>query len=923
MALVAMSVSVIAAVRPAPDYLYLVIDLSDGISATNYPVTFLDAAPEGGVWPDEYKTTKLVLRKLPAGEDPLGRYTLSQPFCCGVFEVTQKQYELVMGSNPSSYKGDMRAEDKVSYNTIRGSTLGKNWPATNAVDETSFLGRIRARTGLHSLDLPTEAQWEYACRAGTTSLYNNGGSAEDDLKTLGRYYTNRKDGHGENSSGSGATTVGSYAPNAWGLYDMHGNAAEWCLDWNSGAELSGMDPRGAASGSDRIVRGGSWYTRSASDCTSSFRGGGYPTTAQNGSGFRLFCAAVAPPVEDVPIPLADLSVRWETEDFVYDGTAHGPGVTIRNDDVELSAGSDYLLEYEDNVNAGMARAILTGLGSYVGVLTNEFVIAPRRVTLMSGTQEWRYDGATHSNTMITVSGAGFVSGEGVTCGGFTEVLEVTSGTVVNDFSYTLNDGTLSSNYEITVVRGFLAILLAKLSPEEVLRPLWGTEDEGVLCTRVYNGAPQPFTVEPETTEPYHVTYSLTEDDESSYSETAPTCTHVSEGDLTVYFKFVMGDAEPYYGFGTLRIVPKEIVDEMVQPGKDAFFWDGSDKKPTVDVRFFVDGSDVCTSEDYLLSYGSKVDEDWVVTVVGMGDYCGTVTKVVPVLKRSVTPPVIRAKSYNGKSQVASVPTDSRWTIVANPGGIDAGTYTNVILRLTHPDDYRWADADETDVEIALTFSITRANNGWNQAPGIMSWAYGETPSEPTGSARYGELQIAYRREGLEVSAETNKRPSLPGSYIARFWVDESPNYAGVAVTTYKEVAFEITGTMPAGAFTQTTPVAVPHIWLEPYLAQYGDGVDYEKAGHAVGANGVPLWKSYVADLIPDDPQSRFRTFITVGADGRPIVSWSPAVNGDGIKVGERIYRIYGKVKLEDEQWTPDVDEKSGIHHFFKVTIEMP
>lgn len=254
--------------------LYLVIDLSGGPTAISYPISYLDAVPNGGVWPDEYKTTKLVMRKIPAGS--INSITVTQPFYAGVFEVTQKQYELVMGANPSCYKGDKRAVEGVSYNMIRGESAGAGWPGSSAVDATSFLGKIRARTAIDSLDLPTEAQWEYACRAGTTSDYNNGGSTEADLKTLGRYSGNQNDGRG-GYSGSGTTTVGSYAPNAWGLYDMHGNAYEWCLDWDK-------------SGSYRVMRGGSW-DYDADYCRSSSRSSLTPSFGNSSRGFRLFCSA--------------------------------------------------------------------------------------------------------------------------------------------------------------------------------------------------------------------------------------------------------------------------------------------------------------------------------------------------------------------------------------------------------------------------------------------------------------------------------------------------------------------------------------------------------------------------------------------------------------------------------------------------------
>lgn len=269
--------------------LYYVIDLSGGTTATSYPVTTLDAPP-GGVWSDEYKTTKLVLRRIEAGSYAMnGSYNvaLTQPFYIGVFEVTQKQYELVTGNNPSYYNGDARPVERVSWNTIRGNSDTHNWPNVKTVDANSFIGLIRSKTGL-PIDLPTEAQWEYACRAGTTSSYNNGGSTEADLKTLGRYSGNCNDGRGGYSQ---HTTVGSYAPNAWGLYDMHGNVWEWCLDWY-GSLVAGSDPVGLASGSYRVLRGGG-YDGDAGFCTSSYRYGYNPSDyySRYNRGFRLACSA--------------------------------------------------------------------------------------------------------------------------------------------------------------------------------------------------------------------------------------------------------------------------------------------------------------------------------------------------------------------------------------------------------------------------------------------------------------------------------------------------------------------------------------------------------------------------------------------------------------------------------------------------------
>ena len=256
---------------------FLVIDLSGGSDAERWPVSYLDAVPEGG-WTDEYKTTKLVLRRIERGtiegiNSPLGlSITIDKPYYVGVFEVTSAQHEQMTGGEG----GDGRPVREVSYDELRGAERGALYPSLTTVDETSVIGILRAKTGLATLDLPTEKQWEYACRAGTTSAYNNGGSTKEDLKTLGRYDSNGNDGRG---GFSGVTTVGSYAPNRWGLYDMHGNVSEWCLD------------RYNQERTDRVARGGS-YRDFSIHCRSGYRGNLYKSSGgYDYNGFRLSCSA--------------------------------------------------------------------------------------------------------------------------------------------------------------------------------------------------------------------------------------------------------------------------------------------------------------------------------------------------------------------------------------------------------------------------------------------------------------------------------------------------------------------------------------------------------------------------------------------------------------------------------------------------------
>ena len=283
---------------------YLVVNLNTGA------VTTSTMAPD--LSDDTCRTSELWLRRIPKGtfimgspEGEVGGYsylketqhqvTLTEDFYIGVFEITQKQYSLIQGSNPSSYQGDDRPVENVSYNTIRGtkSSGGAGWPTYgHAVDSGSFLGKLRAKTG-QTFDLPTEAQWEYACRAGTTTALNTGKNLtsmgkDSAMDEAGRYQYNQKDCKG--GYFSYYTRVGSYLPNAWGLYDMHGNVYEWCLDWYQEdlGSSAVTDPVGASSGSDRVVRGGGW-DEEALRCRSAYRHnlGPYGLYHSDLGGFRV------------------------------------------------------------------------------------------------------------------------------------------------------------------------------------------------------------------------------------------------------------------------------------------------------------------------------------------------------------------------------------------------------------------------------------------------------------------------------------------------------------------------------------------------------------------------------------------------------------------------------------------------------------
>ena len=194
--------------------------------------------------------------------ESLHEVTLSKGFFMQTTEVTQSQWIAVMGNNPSYFKAcgvDCPVE-------------GASW---NDVQE--FIGRLNENSDGEYYRLPTEAEWEYSCRAGTSFRFNTGDS-ESDLDRAGWY--------GENSGGK-THPVGLKEPNAWGLYDMHGNVWEWCRDWYGNyPEYAVSDPTGPANGAARVIRGGAWY-RPAEYCRTAYRYWYVPDYRYHYLGFRL------------------------------------------------------------------------------------------------------------------------------------------------------------------------------------------------------------------------------------------------------------------------------------------------------------------------------------------------------------------------------------------------------------------------------------------------------------------------------------------------------------------------------------------------------------------------------------------------------------------------------------------------------------
>jgi formylglycine-generating enzyme required for sulfatase activity len=232
-----------------------VLDLGEGIRLELVLVpagSFLMGSPDGEAQGED------------KGKEKQHKITLTQPFYLGKYELTQAQYQKVMGANPSKVKGNDLPVTEASWD-----------------DATAFCRKLGGLVK-RDVQLPTEAQWEYACRAGTTTAYHSG-NGEADLGKVAWY---------GNNSGRKLHPVGQKTPNAWGLHDMHGNVREFTRDWladYTGADAT--DPTGPDKGTTHVVRGGAFTTVPGS-CRAATR---RPVENLSMTGFRVMMAAPKAP----------------------------------------------------------------------------------------------------------------------------------------------------------------------------------------------------------------------------------------------------------------------------------------------------------------------------------------------------------------------------------------------------------------------------------------------------------------------------------------------------------------------------------------------------------------------------------------------------------------------------------------------------
>ena len=199
-------------------------------------------------------------------EEPVHQVRIREGFHMGKYEVTQAQWQQMMGTNPSNFKGD----------NLPVKTEGDNLPVENVSwnDAQEFIRKLNVMNDGYVYRLPTEAKWEYACRAGTTGNYAG------DVDAMAWY---------RNNSGDQTHPVGQKQPNSFRLYDMNGNVWEWCQDWYHG-KYNGAPTNGSAwesgGGQYRVLRGGSWYSY-ASFLRSAYRNRDVPSRRQDYFGLRV------------------------------------------------------------------------------------------------------------------------------------------------------------------------------------------------------------------------------------------------------------------------------------------------------------------------------------------------------------------------------------------------------------------------------------------------------------------------------------------------------------------------------------------------------------------------------------------------------------------------------------------------------------
>ncbi len=301
-------------------------------------------------------------------EGPQHRVTISRGFWMGKCEVTQEQYAQIMGENPSDFKGTNLPVEQVSWDDAQEFCR-------------KLQGRLPREMAGKTVGLPTEAEWEYACRAGTTTPFHYGDSLDASMANFDGNYPYERGREGEYRKQT--TSVGSFQPNNWGLYDMHGNVWEWCQDWKDDYPSGAItDPTGPDTGSRRVLRGGSWRNRARS-CRSANRNIYGPGRRLNYIGFRCLLACCEPAERETPSEVEQPKFKLRTRK-----TSKPP----KRDESQIAARvvtGSLVVSVEEEGRVRVDDGEWREISPEQAVTWEDVVVGEHKIEMESGESRWR------------------------------------------------------------------------------------------------------------------------------------------------------------------------------------------------------------------------------------------------------------------------------------------------------------------------------------------------------------------------------------------------------------------------------------------------------------------------------------------------------------------------------------------------------
>ena len=895
---------------------YCIINLEGNDDLGRWAIQYTNDIPSGG-WTDEYKTSRLVLRRCPAGEFYFGSdemstnlVRLTKDFYIGVFEISQGQYLRITGSSPSVGVywecGPMHPVFDVSYDNIRGAELGAEWPSSSRVDDSSFIGILRENTGL-LFDLPTEAQWEYACRAQTPTCYsysygyNPDGdymwyedNSEITIQATG--YTYRKAYMHE---------VGTKKPNQWGLYDMHGNVGEWCLDWIDGEapfrRMYGEDPVGLSWGWYRVIRGGN-YSYTADDCKSwscrTFRPGngvcyyGFRVVINDCSNepecLRRMVTSVSAhfvkPENSVFTPASgtifdgslSVSISCPTEGAVIHYTTDGTDPTI-----ESPVYRRFRITGKTTV-----KAVADIDGMLSDVVTAEYALgqcATPAISLANGAS------FAHSNQVVSIQW----DNDGVlryTLDGS----EPTAESPIYDEPFAINDSTTikakvfsDTFFDSPVVTASVTRVWETMTPPVigVAAIFTGTRTEVVISNEM-DGATifytldgsEPNSLSAKYTEPFYVT---------------DNCTIKAYAVLSDYLDSMVATAN-------VTRIWENVATPQIEASSS---FTGSKTKVSIS----------CATEGAVVRYTLNGNEPNSHSTKYTGPFY--VTNSCTVKAYAVMPDYLN-------SEVATFAIEKVWVIGDTMGKPDHGFTTG------GDGDAGWTRVTDTTApngEAMKSGAITHDQESVLETKvmgsGTLTFSWRTSCEDSGGLYDWDHAEFAVDgvvllwRDGINSWANESVRIESGGEHTVTW------TYKKDDVESDGEDVAYVAGYGWASDYTetQTTEVPVPYAWLTAHDPDVVDEYDaYEAAAKKTAANGHnKVWECYVAGISQTNETAKFTASIEM-ADGVPQIKWSPNLNTNGI---ERTYTIWGKTNLTDGvEWECPTN---SAHRFFKVMVEMP